>query len=148
MSDEETRPDQVEQDYPGQRRGLPEHGPGSVAGWGRRVVALVVDWVLSMLAASAFVGGDVWGGGGSVAQWAPLGVFALEAWVLTSLLGGSAGQLVTGVVVRRTSLERLDPLRALIRTLLICLVIPPVIYNKDQQGLHDLAVDSIALKGR
>jgi hypothetical protein len=25
-------------------------------------------------------------------------------------------------------------------------VVPPVIYNRDQQGLHDLAVDSIALR--
>jgi hypothetical protein len=139
--------DGTQQDYPGQRRGLPEHGPGSVAGWGRRVLALIIDWALSMLAVSAFIGSDVWSGQG-VARWAPLATFAGEVWILTSLIGASAGQLVTGVVIRRTTLGRLDPVRALVRTLLICLVIPPVIYNRDQQGLHDLAVDSIALKGR
>ncbi len=98
-----------------------------------------------MLVVAAFVGSDVWSGEGA-AQWTPLAVFAAETWILTSLLGGSAGQLVTRVVVRRTSGAFLDPARALLRTLLICLVIPPVIYNRDQQGLHDLAVDSITLQ--
>ena len=30
--------------YPGSRLGLPADGPRSVASWGRRVLALVVDW--------------------------------------------------------------------------------------------------------
>ena len=29
--------------------GLPQEGPGAVAGYGRRLVALVVDWLLAML---------------------------------------------------------------------------------------------------
>ncbi|MBA3309888.1 MAG: RDD family protein [Nocardioidaceae bacterium] len=135
----------IEQDYPGRRRGLPEEGPGAVAGWGRRVLALVIDWTLSMLAVGAFIGQDVWSGQGA-ARWAPLVLFGCEVWILTTLLGGSAGQLITRVVVRRTSGQPLDIFRALLRTALICLVIPPVIYNRDQQGLHDLAVDSIALR--
>lgn len=134
-----------EGDYPGRRFGLPPAGPGAVAGWGRRVLALVVDWALSTLSAAAFVGSQVWSGGGA-AGWLTLAIFAIQATVLTALLGGSAGQLLTGVVVRRTSGEPLDLLRALARTLLICLVIPPVVYNRDTQGLHDLAVDSIALR--
>jgi RDD family len=137
----------IAQEYPGQRRGLPEFGVGSVAGWGRRVVALVVDWVLSLMVVGAFIGPDVWTGDGA-AQWAPLVVFAVEVWLLTTLLGASAGQVLVGVVIRRTSGARLDPGRALLRTILICLVIPAVVFNRDQQGLHDLAVDSIALKSR
>lgn len=134
-------------DYPGARRGLPESGPGSVAGWGRRILALTIDWVLSLLAASAFVGGSVWSASGSSSgQWLPLVVFGVEVWVLTTLVGGSAGQLICRVTVRRTSGRPLDLLRALARTLLICAVVPPVIYNRDRQGLHDMAVDSIALQ--
>ncbi len=98
-----------------------------------------------MLAVGAFIGQDVWSGQGA-ARWAPLVLFGCEVWILTTLLGGSAGQLITRVVVRRTSGQPLDIFRALLRTALICLVIPPVIYNRDQQGLHDLAVDSIALR--
>ena len=109
------------------------------------MLALAIDWTLSLLAVGAFVGQDIWGGEGA-AQWAPLLVFFVEASLLTALVGGSAGQLVTGVVIRRTSGAPLDLIRAVVRTALICLVIPPVVYNKDQQGLHDLAVDSIALR--
>ena len=37
--------------YPGQRLGLPERGPGSVASMPRRLAALLIDWLLSMLIA-------------------------------------------------------------------------------------------------
>lgn len=131
--------------WPGRRFGLPAEGPGAVAGWGRRLLALLIDWTLSLLALGAFVGSEVWTGRGAV-QWGPLVIFGFEVWIFTTLLGGSAGQVITRTVVRRTSGQPLDIYRALLRTLLICLVIPPVIYNRDQQGLHDLAVDSIALR--
>jgi RDD family len=134
-----------ERHYPGSRRGLPPSGPGAVAGWGRRILALAIDWVLCLLVTSLVRQSGLWDGPGS-REWGPLIVFAIEAWVLTTLLSGSAGQLLVGVVVRRTSGASLDAARALLRTLLICLVIPPVIYNRDQQGLHDLAVDSIAVR--
>ena len=111
------------------------------------MVALVVDWLLSLMVVGAFVGPEVWTGDGTT-QWAPLVVFAAEVWVFTALMGASAGQLLVGVVIRRTSGDRLSAGRALLRTILICLVIPPVVFNRDQQGLHDMAVDSIALKSR
>jgi RDD family protein len=133
--------------YPGERRGLPPDGPGSVAGWGRRIAALVIDWVLSMLVTAALLGQAVFSlDNASRVGLARLLVFAVEIWILTALLGGSAGQLLVGVSVRRTSGAPLDPARVLLRTVLICLLIPPVIYNRDRQGLHDLAVDSITLR--
>lgn len=128
-------------DYPGARLGLVPSGRGSVAGWGRRVVALGIDWVLCLLVAAVLTQGSFDRSG-----FAPLIVFGFETWVLTSLLGGSAGQLMVGVIVIRTTGERLDPGRALLRTVLIMLVIPPVIYNRDQRGLHDLATDAVAIK--
>ncbi|MGH3814583.1 MAG: RDD family protein, partial [Pseudonocardiaceae bacterium] len=93
----------------------------------------------------AFIGTDVWSGRG-LAQWAPLAVFAVERWLFTSMVGASAGQLVLRIRVIRTNGRRLDPSRALARALLVCLVVPPVIYNRDQRGLHDLAVDSVTVR--
>ncbi|MGH3367652.1 MAG: RDD family protein [Nocardioidaceae bacterium] len=133
------------QGWPGERLGLPEGGPGAVAGWGRRLLAVAVDWFLSLMVVGAFVGTDVWSGRGAV-QWAPLAVFAAERWLLTSLLGGSAGQLLCRIRVTRTHGGLLGVERALVRTVLLCLVIPPVIYNRDQRGLHDLAVDSVTVR--
>ncbi len=110
------------------------------------MLALVIDWIASTLAASVFTGHSVLSPLVGWERWLPLTVFAVETIVLTATLGGSAGQLVTRVQVRRLDGARLDLLRATGRTLLLCLVIPPVIYNNDQRGLHDLAVDSVAVR--
>ncbi|HET7328724.1 MAG TPA: RDD family protein [Nocardioidaceae bacterium] len=135
----------AEHTWPGRRYGLPEEGPGAVGGWGRRMVALFVDWFLSLLVVAALAGPQVWSGGGT-AQWGPLLVFAVQRWVLIVLLGGSAAQLMLGLQVVRVTGGGLGPVRALARTALLCLVIPAAIYNNDRQGLHDLAADSIVVR--
>lgn len=131
--------------YAGSRLGLPADGPGSVAGWGRRLAALTLDWLAASLVVVAFVGAEQWSDSGS-ASTLTLGVFWLEATFLTALLGGSFGQLITRVRVVRLDGRPLDLLRAAGRTLLICLVIPPLVFNSEQRGLHDLATDAVALK--
>lgn len=131
--------------YAGQRLGLPEEGPGAVAGWGRRVLALVVDWFASMGVAYGFLGNELWTGQG-LSQWATLLVFLAEATVLTALVGGSFGQLVCRVAVVRLDGRPPNLLQALVRTALICLVVPPLVYNRDQRGLHDLAVGSVTIR--
>jgi hypothetical protein len=138
----------TEQDWPGQRLGLPASGPGAAAGWARRIVALVIDWIMSLLVTAAITGHNPWaftGTGATTEHYAVL-VMTAEIWILTSLIQGSAGQVVMRVAVRRIGGGSLDPIRALVRTLLILLVIPAVIYNRDQRGLHDLAVDSVVVR--
>ena len=132
--------------YPGARLGLPEEGPGAVAGWGRRIVALMVDWVASTLVAVAFVGIGGWLDGSALSESLPLLVFLLEATLLTALMGGSFGQLVCRVVVARLDGRPVNVLQAFVRTALVCLVIPPLVFNRDQRGLHDLAVKTVTLR--
>ncbi|MDP3967278.1 MAG: RDD family protein [Nocardioides sp.] len=131
--------------YAGSRLGLPADGPGSVAGWGRRLSALTIDWLAASLVVIAFVGVEQWSNSGTASA-LTLGVFWLEATLLTALMGGSFGQLITRVRVTRLDGRPLDLLRAAGRTLLICLVIPPLVFNPEQRGLHDLATDAVALK--
>ena len=132
------------QPYPGSRLGVPADGPGSVASWGRRILALVVDWIASLLVAGALFGSGVWGQG--AAAWAPMGVFLVEAAVLTALVGGSFGQLALRLAVVRLDGRPVNLLQALARTALICLVVPPLVFNRDNRGLHDLAVGTITLR--
>ncbi len=131
--------------YPGERLGRPAQGPGALAGWGSRILALGIDWAASMAVAAAFVGTRVWSSQGWEA-WLPLLVFWLEAGALTALLGGSFGQVVTRVAVVHVDGRPVSLLVALLRTLLICLVIPPVIYNRDRRGLHDLATTTMTVR--
>jgi uncharacterized RDD family membrane protein YckC len=131
---------------PGAALGLPATGPGSCASWGQRIGALVIDWLAGLLILSGFLGGDVLSGGGAIATFAPLGMFFVQASLLTSLLGSSFGQLIVRIAVVRTNGARLDPLRVLVRTFLICLAFPPLIFDRDRRGLHDLAVGTVAIR--
>ncbi len=135
--------------YPGQRLRLPEQGRGSVAGWGRRLAALVVDWFASSLVA-VLVFGYQWLGATAPQQgWVgstPLLVFLVEGTLFTALAGGSFGQLVLRVAVVRLDRRPVTLLQALARTFLICLVIPPLVFNTDQRGLHDMAVKTVTVR--
>jgi hypothetical protein len=44
--------------YKGERLGLPESGPGAVAGIGRRFVALAIDWLACVLIANLVLSGS------------------------------------------------------------------------------------------
>lgn len=132
--------------YPGERLGLPPAGSGSVAGWGRRVAALFLDWGASTLVAITFTGLGGWLDGTVLSESLPLLVFLLEATLFTALLGGSFGQLLVRVVVVRLDATPVTVLHAFVRTLLILLVVPPLVFNRDQRGLHDLAVQTVTLR--
>jgi uncharacterized RDD family membrane protein YckC len=116
-----------------------------VASWVRRIVALFVDWFASLLVASVIAGSAVMTGHGWQA-WLPLLVFWIEASFFTALLGGSFGQLLLRVVVVHVDGRPVSLFVALVRTLMICLVVPPVIYNRDRRGLHDLAARTVTLR--
>ena len=114
------------------------------ASWLRRIVALVIDWIASTLVAVGILGpGDYVSDHNS--GWVVLGIFALEVSLLTALAGGSFGQLLSRVRVLSTEGRPLSLLVAVARTLLICLVVPPLIFKpENRRGLHDLWTGSAA----
>ncbi len=108
------------------------------ASWARRIAALFVDWIASTLVVMLLVGPAGWSED-RYAGFYTLGVFALESALLTALVGGSFGQLATRVRVVRTDTRRPpDLLRALLRSVMICLVVPPLVFKPDGRGLHDM----------
>lgn len=123
--------------YPGQNLGAPEQGPGSVARLGRRIVALVIDWGLSYLIASAFLDSN---------NVALLGIFAVEQIVLLGTAGFAFGHRLL-----RLRLQRLDGSapglgRAALRTILLVLVVPALINDQNQRGLHDRAAGTVLVR--
>jgi uncharacterized RDD family membrane protein YckC len=113
---------------------------------GRRVVALAIDWLASLLVVRLTFG--QFGYGSTESSFATLGVFFAEVTLLTWLAQGSFGQLIVGLRVIMTDGSRLSLWRAALRTALICLVIPAVIYDEDGRGLHDRAVGSVCVRVR
>ena len=131
----------VDDETRGARLGLPAAGPGSLAPLSRRVVALFLDWGASWLIALA-VDRDA---GDGAPTWLPLLVFALEVALLTWLGGGSFGQRLVGIRVVGLQ-RRLGPGGAALRTLLIVLVVPPLVWDADGRGLHDRALGSAVVR--
>jgi uncharacterized RDD family membrane protein YckC len=136
-----------EQEYAGQRLGLPAEGPRSVASWGRRIAALLIDWGASWAVAVAIFGSDLtkppttW-----VDLFAVPMIAIAQTVIFLLLLSGSFGQVLLRVAVARLDGRRLNPWQALVRTVLVYLLIPPVVFNRDNRGLHDLAVGTITIK--
>ncbi|MGN6721464.1 MAG: RDD family protein [Marmoricola sp.] len=125
--------------------GTPKLPPGLMhAGWGRRIAALFIDWLASSLVLIAIAGPSRYSGPNGTALILP--VLFVEIVLLTILIGGSFGQVVLKLRVRRIDGARLSPWAVLIRTLLILLVIPPLIYKPDGRGLHDMVVDSATFR--
>lgn len=117
--------------------------PYETASWGRRVIALVVDWFASTLVVVFFMGWDDYSEPGSPGSLFVLLVFVLESTLFTTTVGGSFGKMATRLrVVRVADGGRVDPLRALARSVGVALVIPPLVFKRDRRGLHDLIAGS------
>ena len=137
---------------PGERLGLPLEGAGSVARIGARAVALLIDWLLGVTVVTVVSTGTLgFGADQSVATrsaWTCLVIFFVAVSSFTWLTGASVGQRLLRVQVVRLSGQPLGLLRTLVRTALLCLVVPAVIYDRDGRGLHDKAVGTVAVRTR
>ncbi len=117
------------QTYPGEHMGRPQKGPGSLARFGRRLVAFVLDWYIcwGML---ALLG---WG-----SQSVALLIFVwLYQIACVGFMGHTLGHLLCGMQVQRLDGQPAGWLTALIRSSLIMLIILVFIMDGDQRGIHD-----------
>ena len=115
----------------------PRSGPRSIARLGRRLAALAIDWACAVVVSIAFFSYD---------PLATLAVFAVVQVVFLLVLNGSPGHLILGM---RVVPEKPGPLglwRPFARTALLCLLIPAVIWDRDQRGLHDRLIGTILVR--
>jgi uncharacterized RDD family membrane protein YckC len=128
---------------------LPQIGPGSVAPMGRRLLALIVDWVLCYVIASGIVRHSISAVNDAhyqQAQWVALLLFAFEVYLLTAISGLTVGKRLLGLRTTRTDGSRPGFRWAALRTLLLLCVIPACITDRDLRGLHDRASDTIVVR--
>ncbi len=118
----------------------------STASWPRRILALFVDWTACNLVLVAVMGPTGWSDSRATGLYTT-GLFILESTVLTALSGGSFGKLATRLRVTSAdgSGRPLDLLRSLLRVVLVCLVVPPLVFKSDGRGLHDVAAGSVTV---
>ncbi|MFJ3301886.1 RDD family protein [Streptomyces sp. NPDC086549] len=128
--------------YRGEQLGLPEEGPGSIARPGRRLGALAVDWGLCVLIAYGLL---THGYSPATSNWALLVFFVLS--VLTvGTVGFTPGKRLFGLRVVGVDTGRVQPLRSLVRTVLLCLALPALIWDRDGRGLHDRLARTVEVR--
>jgi uncharacterized RDD family membrane protein YckC len=137
------------QAYRGQRLGLPPEGAGSLTTAGPRLGAFVVDAVASGLVAALFVQAGAMGGAASrlPGSWSLI-PFCID-YVLGLLIAGrTLGMYLFGLrVVRVDEAAAIDPFRAVARTVMLLLLLPAVIWDRDGRGLHDRFTDTAVVRG-
>jgi uncharacterized RDD family membrane protein YckC len=131
----------AELEYPGQRLGMPPTGPGSIGRFGRRLVAIFLDWTMCQLVAFGFFGMQF-----GRSSWVPLGIFAVENLLLLSTLGSTFGQRLLGLRLVSLTGSRLTVAQVALRTFLLCLAVPALIWDRDQRGLHDKTAQTALIR--
>jgi uncharacterized RDD family membrane protein YckC len=141
------------QSYRGQRLGLPESGRASLAPVGSRIGAWLADSVLSALVGALFV--EVIHHGHrhqSLADRLP-GYWSLIPFALDYILGMLFAGRTIGMylfklrIIRVDREEAVNPWRAVVRTVLLMLLVPAVVFDRDGRGLHDRYTDTAVVRG-
>ncbi|WP_299530838.1 RDD family protein [uncultured Streptomyces sp.] len=126
----------------GKRLGLPEEGPGSIARPGRRIGALFIDWALCMVIAYGLIAqGDQQAAG----NWALL-VFLVMSLLTVGTIGCTPGKRVLGLRVVAEGGGRIGLGRVLLRTVLLLVVIPALVWDRDGRGLHDRLSKAVQIR--
>jgi hypothetical protein len=105
--------------------------------FGRRIAAILIDWLLAVIISVTFFHYN---------GFATLGVFAVMQMIFLITIGGSIGHIVLRMRLTPLAGGYIGIWRPIVRTLLVCLVIPAVIYDQDQRGLHDRAIASVLVR--
>lgn len=109
--------------------------------FGRRLVSLLIDWAVATLSVVAVTRTPL-AGEGAVSSFYTLGVFFVEVTLLTGTLGFSIGKRIMSISVVGPDGRPIGVPRAALRTALLCLVVPALIQNEDQRGLHEIVSGS------
>ncbi|MGK2854836.1 MAG: RDD family protein [Microbacteriaceae bacterium] len=130
-------PEPTGQDWPGRRLGRPRSGPGSIARPGRRIAGLAIDWMIAAVIAYALFDYDAL---------ALMLIWMGAQIVFSATIASSVGQRIVGLRLERVTGGYAGLVRPIIRTLLLALIIPALIWDADQRGLHDKAAGTILVR--
>jgi uncharacterized RDD family membrane protein YckC len=120
--------------------GLPAEGPGSLASFGSRIGAFLVDALGSALIAGLFTAPRLPG------NWA-LAAFAAVTVLTLIAFGQTPGMRLLGLrLAHPRPGGRLAPWRAVVRTALLCLLVPALLVDADGRGLHDRLTDTAVVR--
>lgn len=109
---------------------------------GRRIAALLIDWAIAVALACLIWGYTLLNYDGFVV----LAVFVLLQSVQLAVLGGSAGHLLLGLRLITLTGGRVGVWRPLVRSLLLGLAVPALVWDSDQRGFHDKIAGTVLIR--
>jgi hypothetical protein len=108
-----------------------------VARAGRRIAAVSIDLGLCAIVSWVFFFG---------VEFASLTIFAIEQIVFLITLGGGIGHLAMGLRLVTLQGAHCGVWRPILRTALLCLLIPAFIWDRDQRGMHDVFSGTVLIR--
>ncbi len=79
-------------------------------------------------------------------QFGPLLVLLVENVLLVGTVGATIGHRALGLRVEPVDGAAAGFRRAVVRSVLLCLAVPPLIWDADQRGLHDRAAGTLVAR--
>lgn len=105
--------------------------------FGRRLAAISIDWAIAAVLSAAFF---------DYHPLVTLGIFVAMQIVMTVVVNASIGHALVGLRVVPMEGGLLGVIRPIIRAALIALVIPALVWDDNNRGLHDRASRTILLR--
>ncbi|HWB65738.1 MAG TPA: RDD family protein [Mycobacteriales bacterium] len=125
---------------------FPAAGPGSVASFGNRLVAFIVDAICADVLAIIINGGFHPGDPQNLATY--LAFLAIEL-IFVAAAGQTPGMRAVGIaVVRADGGGRVQPQWVLLRTVLLATIIPALFTDRSGRAMHDRAAGAVMLRTR
>lgn len=122
--------------WAGEFLGLPENGPASAASYPRRIGAVFVDWFIASGIGMMIDANN---------QWLVLGIFVVMHFALLWLFATTLGKLLFRIQVVQVGGAPVKLYQAAIRAVLLGLVIPIVVIDRDGRGLHDKLAGTVEI---
>lgn len=130
-------PTTTESSWPGQRLGLQKSGPRSVGRPLRRIIAIAIDFAIAAFFWAIFFRDE---------QWASTLIFMGMQVLFIPLLSGGIGHLCVGLRVVPVAGGWVGVWRPIVRTVLLALLVPALIWDADQRGLHDKIAGTVLVR--
>lgn len=114
--------------WPGERLGLPATGKSSIARPVRRILGFVIDWAIAIGVSAAFFNYD---------PAANLIIFVALQIAFIPTIGASIGHRLVGLRLISIHGGWVGIWRPIVRSVLLGLAIPALVWDSDQRGFHD-----------
>ena len=104
---------------------------------GRRIAGLAIDWVLAVAASVIFFNYD---------SFATMLIFVVLQIMFIPTIGGSIGHRLVGLRVVALAGGWVGLWRPIVRSLLLSIVIPALVWDSDQRGFHDKIAGTVLIR--